>query len=131
MTLNSRHRWITVFWTVCALLFAQGALAGYACPADAVRSDASVPSPAAMPCAESMVQEVDEAQPALCHAHCQDEQQSADSFQPPLLAPSSQLGAVLTLAPVPDRGSGPLPPLPQWRRDTAPRLAIRHCCFRT
>jgi len=77
-----------------------------------------------------MAQVLDEAQPALCHAHCQGQQQSADSYQPPVIAASSELGAVLTLAPVPDAGSGPLPPLPQWRRDTAPSVAIRHCCLR-
>lgn len=121
---------MTVFWTVCALLFGQAALAGYTCPADLIPAVASAPSSAPMPCAESMTQVIDEAQPALCHAHCQGEPQSADSYQPPVLAAATELGPVLTLAPAPAQRSRPLRPLPQWRRDTAPPLAIAHCCLR-
>lgn len=132
MTLNRRSRLLTVCLTVWALLFAQAALAGYSCPSQSDREQGL--AMAGMPCADSMALAVavavDEAQPALCHAHCQDQQQSADSYQPPLFATSAQLGAVLTLAPVADKGSGPLPPLPQWRRDTAPPLSVRHCCLR-
>lgn len=128
MTLNRRSRLLTLCLTVWALLFAQAVLAAYSCPGQADRGQ--VLGMAGMPCADSMAAAMDEAQPALCHAHCQDQQQSADSYQPPLFATSAQLGAVLTLAPVRDKGGGPLPPQPQWRRDTAPPLSVRHCCLR-
>lgn len=115
---------------MCALLFAQGALAAYTCPTVEMSTAPGAQSMGLMPCHESADRLIDQAQPALCHAHCQDQQQSADSYQPPVIVTSSQLGAVLTLAITPAQGSGLLPPLPQLRRDTAPPLAIRHCCWR-
>lgn len=139
MHLSHRSRFLTAILSLCALLFAQTALARYACPVAATASPAASTTEhpasavvrAALPCAEAMPALLDAEQPGLCHAHCQDEQRSADHAQIPVLASLIELGAVLTLAPPapPDRGLMLQPSLLQ--RTTAPPLAVRHCCFRT
>jgi len=130
MTLTRRFRFVTVLFALCALLFAQGALATYLCPGAAKAAEVAQMEQAGMPCAETMSQAMDEQQPGLCHAHCQVAQQSADNFQVPALASLAQLGVVLTVTFAPleaDRGALDSP---QLRRSTAPPLAVQHCCFR-
>lgn len=123
-----RHRLLTVLLSVCALLFAQLALAGYACPGAAKAAEVARMAEAGMPCAESMAQAMDDAQPGLCHAHCQASQQSADTFQVPLLPALAQLGPVLTVAAAPPPAGAPAgAPL---RPNIGPPLAIAHCCLR-
>lgn len=80
MGLNrSLRRWV-VGAMMAVLLFAQIATAAYACPAQGQAGGGSPQSMAGMPCAEMMAgaQPVDDAQPGLCHEHCQ-----ADTAQPP------------------------------------------------
>ncbi len=119
---------LTVILSLWALLFAQAALAGYACPASDKAVQVAQMTEAGMPCAESMSQAMDDSQPGLCHAHCQASQQSADSYQVPHLATIAELGVVMTLEAAPLRAELPYPaPL---RPHASPPLAIAHCCFR-
>ena len=127
-----RFRFITVIFSLFALLFAQLAVAGYACPAEGKASrmgEMTEMAQAAMPCAESMTLAQDDEQAALCHAHCQDQQQSAYNYQVPALAHMGELGVVLTLATVPTEDDLRIDRVPHLRRDTAPPLAVRHCCL--
>ena len=125
----SRIRLLTVFFSLCALLFAQAALAGYACPGNAKAIEIAQMTEAGLPCAESMPAGLDAEQAALCHAHCQSDHSSADAWQPPPPAALMDLGVVLTLpAAAPARA---LRLEPVSRRDGAgPPLCIRHCCLR-
>lgn len=120
-----------VLLSLVAMLLSSAALAGYACPGSDKAVEVAQMVEAGTPCAETMSRAMDDAQPGLCHAHCQVSGQSADSFHLPALADAMQMGAVLTVAPAPvaiDRRA-PAPLLLQ--RTTGPPLAIRYCCFRT
>lgn len=130
MTLTRRCRLLTVLLSLCALLFAQTALAAYACPAVAKAAEIAQMAEAGMPCAESPALAVDDEQPGLCHAHCRGEPPSADHYQLPALATLDQLGAVLTVASPPVLGGASSPQVPLLRRGAAPPLAVRYCCFR-
>ena len=122
---NFRHRLITVLFALTSLLFTQLALAGYVCP-----GSASKVVEASMPCAESMSMAMDQEQPSLCHAHCQEGQQKADTYQMPVLASLPNYGAdylISRILPVP---IGTHLQAPLLRRSSTPPLAIRNCCFR-
>ena len=126
-----RHRFFTVLFAVCSLLFMQFAVAGYSCPGleSRFQNSASM-TQEAMPCAESMPTARDDVQPNLCKAHCEPVQTGSDqgAVQVPALAAN---GGLLVVAPVvlalPQRFA-PQPSL--LARTTAPPLAIRNCCFR-
>lgn len=127
-----RFRLLIVLASLVALLLSDVALAGYACPGSEKAVAIASMVEAEMPCAEEMSRAMDEAQPGLCHAHCQGSQQSADSPQPPVFAAAMDLGVVLTVdiaefAPSASQGVKVPPGL---RRLHGPPLAIRHCCFR-
>lgn len=130
--MSRRFRLLTVLLMLWAQLWSTGALAGYACAGSGKAFEVAQMFEAGLPCAQEMSQAMDEEEPQLCHAHCQSDHQSADTASPAVFATLEQLGPVLTLAPV-------LPPAPpgtglmvsQLRRDTAPPLALRHCCLRT
>lgn len=130
MTLTRRCRLLTVMLSLWAVLFAQTALAGYACPGTAKAAQIAQMVQAGMPCAESMSRAMDDEQPGLCHAHCQAAQQSADNYQLPTLATLAELGAVLTVTFASAIADAPLLQAPLLRRATAPPLAVRNCCFR-
>lgn len=125
-----RSRFFTVLLSLCALLLAQAALAGYACPGQAKAAELAQMAEAGMPCAQTMSAAMDDEQPGLCHAHCQASQPSADAYQPPVLADLMELGAVLVVR-LPDtesthatrHGSPPRP----WG---TPPLSVQHCCWR-
>ena len=131
MPSNRRTRLTTVLFALISLLFMQLAVAGYVCPA----SGAKVAWRAAvldsnMPCAESMVLNLDDAQPNLCKAHCQAGQQTADRYELP--SPVA-LGAVPADFAMPARVtlvSGAPLQAPHLMRTTAPPVAISNCCFR-
>lgn len=122
---NARHRLITVLFVLSSLLFAQLALAVYVCPS----SGANV-FEASLPCAESMRMAADEAQPNLCHAHCQASQQKADSYQTPVLASLSHHGADYLVSLIPPSPPGETLQATLLSRTTAPPLAIQNCCLR-
>lgn len=128
-----RRRWrlVTVVLSLCALLFAQGALAAYACQGPAKAFEAARMAEAGMPCAESMSQAMDEEQPGLCHAHCQAAQGSLDHGQPVQIAAAADLGAVLTIVPAAQPAVRSAYVQASLLRPSAgPPLAISHCCFR-
>ena len=131
MVRNHRHRLITVLFALMSLLFAQLALAGYACPGSGSKvAEVSAMTEAGLPCAESMSMVVDEDQPNLCHAHCQAGQQTADTYQIPLLASLPHFGPdYLTTRMLPAPPGAALQAL-LLKRTTAPPLTIRNCCFR-
>jgi len=118
------------------LLFAQIAVAAYACPAMGNQADGLASDMAGMPCAEMMAAgaQLDPEQPTLCMQHCQFGTVSHSVDHVPLvLAPATALPAVLTIS-VDDRLDRLLS---SWAederlRDRPPPLAhsIAHCCFR-
>lgn len=122
---------MTVLFALVSLLFMQLAVARYACPGTASKAaEISAMTEAGMPCAYSMAMNMDDAQPNLCHAHCQVGQQSADKYQTPSPPAIDTLPADLTLqVAIPLFALAPLQP-PHLLRTTAPPLAIRNCCFR-
>ena len=131
MFTRRRHRLITVLFALFCLLFMQLALASYVCPGAEKAAQVAQMTEAGLPCAEAMSQAMDEEQPALCHAHCQAADQSADNFQPPVLASLAQLGPVFRVAASPTQPVGACSaPAPNLRRATAPPLAVLLCCFR-
>lgn len=135
MKMTRPLRFLTALIALLGMLFAQLAVAGYACPAhqagiatESVMVLASVGNQA-MPGCEQM----DSDQPSLCHAHAQGASQSLDKPELPNLLPFS--AAALTLVvlhiTVPDVSVGNLPrSSPLLARVTAPPLSIRNCCFR-
>lgn len=136
LTSSRRLRKLTVLMSLWALLFAQTALAGYACPgaakaAEVARMAAHVAAEAS-PCSEmmSMAGTMDEGNEPLCHAHCQSSQGASDPGSSAHAPDPGQAAAVLTvrLAPTSARPSGPQ--LPLLRVAASPPLAITHCCFR-
>ena len=120
-----------------ALLFAQMALAAYACPAGSDGAQGPASAMAGMPCAEMMAAgfQLDPEQPALCMQHCQfgAVSSSAVGDVPLAVAPVTALPAVFIVA-LDDRLDRALS---SWAederaRDRPPPLAhsIAHCCFR-
>ena len=128
MTCNRRSRCITIAVALCALLFGQLALAGYRCPDAAAPVVAQAAAHAGMPCAQDMTGAVDDEQPALCMAHCQDQQQRADSYQLPDICPAPATGHVVAVASEPLHNA--LQALPLRLHPTGPPLALLHCCLR-
>jgi len=119
-----------------AVLFAQMALAAYACPGQ----DGAVPlrtaTMAGMPCEAMMADAaaVDEQQPALCYQHCQpDAGQQAVDLTPTLAAFTADF-AVLFLVETADRLAAEQPAWAQHHRlrQRAPPEphSVLHCCWR-
>ncbi len=128
MPSNRRTRLTTALFALVSLLFMQLAVASYACPA--VASKVAAMAEAGMPCAESMKLNMDDAQPNLCQAHCQADQQTADRYElPPPVAIGTQ-PADFTLPAMLAVSSGAPLQAPHLMRTTAPPVAIRNCCFR-
>ncbi len=126
-----RTRLTTTLLALISLLFMQLAVASYVCPgAVAKLAEAAAMAEAGTPCAGSMALNMDDAQPNLCQAHCQADQQSADTYQLPSLVTLAVFLPAYppsVAAPVP---VGPALQTPLLRRSTAPPLAVRNCCFR-
>jgi hypothetical protein len=131
MSVLRRHRLATVLFALFALLFMQLAIAGYPCPGFESRvRDIAAMARAGMPCAHDMAMD-DEAQPALCHAHCQSAQ-AATGDAPQLLVPVALVDHRMFFA-APALVAAPERIAPQARllaRGTALPLTIRHCCWR-
>ena len=83
-----------------------------------------------MPCAESMTLNMDDAQPNLCHAHCQTGQQTADKYELPAPVAIGALPADFTSPVIAPVFLGAPLQAPHLKRTTAPPVAIRNCCFR-
>lgn len=125
MRLRRRHRLITMLFALISLLFMQLAVASYVCPLDSKAVDIAEKS---MPCAGEMV--VDTEQIALCHAHCQSDQQTVEKAQMHVPMGAVSTGMTYTIEPTDVDRSAPLGHMPSQLRTSAPPIAIRNCCFR-
>ena len=120
-----------------AMLFAQLAVAAYACPgllpapgAAASESNAAPAAAPAMDC-EHMAMSLDKASPTVCAQHCQQDQQSGQTAT--LAAPAVLLTSLYLLAPLSTQAPRPSPPRgaqPGLLAATSPPHSILHCCFR-
>ncbi len=131
MTWNRRSRLITALLALVSLLFMQLAVASYACPGTGSKvTEVAAMAEAGIPCAEAMPLNMDDAQPNLCHAHCQPGEQSADKYQPPSPVAISALPADFTLPVIVPVFLGAPLQVPHLKRTTAPPVAVSNCCFR-
>lgn len=122
MKLSRRSRLVTAFVTLCCLLFAQLAVAAYACPA----LDAAPAAAMAAPCANMDMQ-----QPGLCKAHCEAAQQTVDAYAPLHISPFVAAALAVIMPELPD--AAPLAAAHDSNclsHSTAPPHSIRNCCFR-
>lgn len=132
-TLGSRRRWrvLTAVLSLCALLFTQSAIAAYACPGVFKAFEMAQMADAGMPCAEAMAQAMDDAQPTLCHAHCQSAAGTLDQPQP--VSPAallSPVGVLTVRLPSLSESVGLPVQLSVFRTSASPPLAVIYCCFR-
>ena len=131
MVSNRRIRLTTALFALVSLLFMQLAVAGYVCSTTGPKvAQTAAMALLNMPCAESMVLDLDDAQPNLCNAHCQAGQQTADKHE---LSLPVALGAPPAGFALPARVtllSGAPLQAPHLMRTTAPPVAISNCCFR-
>ncbi len=131
MKLSRNRRVLTALLTFLSLLFTQLAVAAYACPAGAGMV-AGAPARDARAGNMSHCARTDPAKPGLCHAHCANAQQSADTPAAPPVLPfvaTSLVGVLPTTVATttaPERAAAAVLP----ERASAPPLSIRHCCFR-
>ena len=129
--MRRRTRLFTVLFALCSLLFMQLAVARYVCPSTVTSgTEGGMVMANGMPCAESMPMAMDEAQPALCHAHCLADQQSLDKYELPAPIAISAMPASFRLAVFVPPFSGVALQSPHLMQATAPPVAIRNCCFR-
>ena len=126
-----RIRLGTALVALSSLLFMQLVVAAYVCPGSTSKAaQVAVMASSGLPCADMASMVMDDLQPNLCKAHCQSDQQSADTYQLPPLLTFAVVPAVFpcsTIAPIP---TGVALQTPLLRRSTAPPLAVRNCCFR-
>lgn len=127
MIFARRLRFLAALLALASVLFAQLAIAAYACPiAAGLAQEASAGEGGC--CGKAM----DPEQPALCAAHCQQGDQSLD--KPSASLPG--LGPWLPVSAPPgilDAAERPRPPgelASLLARDTAPAAAVRHCRLR-
>ncbi|HAT33240.1 MAG TPA: hypothetical protein DCW29_21045 [Janthinobacterium sp.] len=132
MKLSRPLRFLTALIALCGLLFAQLALAAYACPIQASTTKAVH---ALMTDCPGMTMGIrlnaDLDQPALCAAHAHSAEQSLDKPAPPLVQPFVAATLSLTLA-APATAVDPLPQAagaPLLAHSGAPPLTVRHCSF--
>ncbi len=131
MLRNRRQRLITVLFALVSLLFMQLAVAGYVCPGAVSKiAEVTAMAEAGMPCAESMTLSMDDQQPNLCRAHCQSDQQSADTHHVPTPVTLGAIPADFSLQVAPPAFSEAPLQASHLRRTTAPPVTIRNCCFR-
>ena len=110
---------------IASLLFMQLAVAAYTCPHDHSPPAADVVQD------EPACDQMDRANPALCHAHCQQQAQSLD--KPVALTIPAAMPSGLRMALVQVAAAFVVSAKDQLSllaRSTAPPLAIRHCCLR-
>ncbi len=103
------------------MVFAQLAVAAYACPLMLAEPGVSVRADAAP---------VDPAQPALCEKHCQDGQQTLGGFDAPMAFVALAPAFVVASPPQSLFDSPAVHAMPSLKRATDPPLAVRHCSFR-
>lgn len=119
--MTRRYRSLSGLIAIFALLFAQLAVAAYACPRGAEGDVVAVS--ASMPCGE-----IDPEQANLCGKHCNDVEQSQASHPPGCALPATAFTAVVYTGAPP--AGGALAGDPALTHATGPPLSIRHCRFR-
>jgi hypothetical protein len=134
MNLSRPSRVVAALVTLICMLTMQFAAASYVCPGMVAGSgNGSVVSGSSN---QSMTrcEDMDMAQPVLCHAQAHDEasKQSLDKPGSPDIAPFVPAGLVLVAASIDPAAYRPATPATSLflTRTTAPPIAIRHCCFR-
>lgn len=120
----------TALLALLCVVFMQMATAAYACPSLA-EAEVRVLAPAAEHAGMAgCAGVVDLEQPNLCQSHAQFGKQSLDKPVQPPVAPFAAAALVLELDGVfPTQLHSPAPSAPTLSRQTAPSLAITHCCF--
>ncbi|WP_228892575.1 hypothetical protein [Pseudoduganella aquatica] len=130
MKLSRPTRLIAAIIMLFSLLFAQLAVAAYACPVLIGQQAPEAVSMPDMPGCTDM--SMDKSSPSLCAAHCDAGHQSADTSSTPAVQAFVPCELELVLPRIErsapalafSRESVPL------TRATSPPLAIQHCCFR-
>lgn len=135
MKLSRPSRYFAALLAVVSVLFSQLAVAAYACPGF-LGTPAMEIAVVMLDHADQHVMpdcdEMDSAQPALCHAHMQAGDQSLDKPLSPNVPPAV---AVLLAPAISNLRIVPPPVLfyadAAWlRRSSEPPLSIQNCCFR-
>ena len=130
MKLSRSSRVATALFALFCLLNMQFAMATYVCPVNSNSPEMAVLSMAQGP-ARAGCDNMDQSKPVLCHAHCQEGQQSLDKPDLPSIACFIAVGFAVALQPITaDFLSLANPTQMLLARSTAPPIAIRHCCFR-
>jgi hypothetical protein len=129
-----RFRPLLALAVIFCLLFSQLALAAHPCPAFAISGPGAMTMVSADGVSKQMhCQDMDMSQPALCHAHADDQAAKQSLSKPDLPHVTPFVGAQLLLVVTPvdfayETHAAPgallLPPA------TAPPIAIRNCCYR-
>lgn len=135
MKLSRQSRIAAALIVLMSILFAQIAVAAYACPSTqltqavaAIQEQHASTDPAHSPDCE----ETDSDSPVLCHAHGQVGTQSLDKPPVPNVSPFAAvtlLAAIIQVDKLPYDGPYENDPL-ILHRATSPPLSIRNCCFR-
>jgi hypothetical protein len=127
-------RFLAVAFALTAMLFAQLAVAAYACPVLGASLQSATPASGASAAAEDCCERpaTDGEQPALCHAHCQP---GAQAFEKPAAAVPVQGPASTPVVALAVARQATLRLIPGVQkslllRATAPPVALRHCCLR-
>ncbi len=122
-----RFRSVAALAAIASLLFAQLAVSAYACP----RVQAAKPATMHAGGGDAGCDEMDTANPALCHGHCQYGNQSVDKWAGSWVSPDpAVLSSVVYEDAVPDAAARGVVPRVWLARTTAPPIAIRNCCLR-
>jgi hypothetical protein len=135
MKLSRPSRLVAALIVLISMLFAQLAIAGYACPSfntassgDSMSMSMNSSGDQAMPgCMGS-----DKLQPSLCRAQDQNSNQSLDKPVTPHVSPflASAFTLIFRNIALASASADPQPQTLLLTRSTAPPLSIRNCCFR-
>jgi hypothetical protein len=130
MKFSYRARICAILLAIFSMLFMQMALASYACPSLPSGAGSALAAATAMPGCDSMDME----QPALCHAHSQDQanKQSLDKPASPQVHAFVASTLVQTVLPLDFSLLQHQPSVANALSvsSLAPDIAILHCCFR-
>ncbi|HCY62240.1 MAG TPA: hypothetical protein DHV59_05305 [Oxalobacteraceae bacterium] len=132
MRLSRPSRFFAVLLAVVSVLFSQLAMAAYACPGMLTDQAMAMAMAAEIEHVMPDCEQMDSAQPALCHAHMQAGDQTLDKPPSPNVPPTV---AVLLMPAMSDLHLAH-PPVVFYadtaglRRASEPPLSIRNCCFR-
>lgn len=127
------YRVIAAFVALICMLTMQFAVTAYVCPGMAGGGIVTASLSASGHPGMTRCEDMDMAQPGLCHAQAHDEasKQSLDRPDSPNIAAYVPVGLGLVVIANDSTDSPIFPPVAQvLARATAPPIAIRHCCFR-